>query len=391
MTRQALALFVGALISVTAAQTATAAVTVRVEGAQTTLVPRTAVTVPAQAPKPDGTNGCAAASVGGVLWAATAGRWSGTYYGSFGDYGLETILGETHTFSDADGITYYVYKNGGSAFGTCTEAVADGDDVLVAACPADPSFNCAWPRLVLTAAATASPTGLAVKVERLAGDGITRTPEPGVTVTDGAASAVTDAAGAARLTPAARGPLTIRASKTDFIRDSRAVCVTDGADGFCGTAVAPGVTPPPPGTVTGESCSTNGRDGFCGTGDTTKPLAAASSLSAKVFARGKAPRQLRGTVETDGSGIKAVELRLTRRSGARCQTYDGQAERWKTMRRCGAERGTWFNVGSSASWSYLLPATPTRGRYVLDVRVTDGAGNASDLARGSTRSVFSVR
>jgi hypothetical protein len=41
--------------------------------------------------------------------------------------------------------------------------------------------------------------------------------------------------------------------------------------------------------------------------------------------------------------------------------------------------------------SYLLPHRLGRGRYVLDVIATDGAGNREALARGTSRVVFFVR
>jgi hypothetical protein len=50
-------------------------------------------------------------------------------------------------------------------------------------------------------------------------------------------------------------------------------------------------------------------------------------------------------------------------------------------------------VGTTADWSYLLPSALGRGRYVLDVFVTDGRGNrlaSRDLQRGSSRVVFTV-
>ena len=63
------------------------------------------------------------------------------------------------------------------------------------------------------------------------------------------------------------------------------------------------------------------------------------------------------------------------------------------LSRCGAARGRWFTVGDRAQWSYLLPARLGRGRYVLDIEVTDRAGNADDArcSAGRNRVVFFVR
>ena len=61
------------------------------------------------------------------------------------------------------------------------------------------------------------------------------------------------------------------------------------------------------------------------------------------------------------------------------------------MKRCGARRGKWFSIGSKADWTYLLPKALGRGRYVLDLKTIDGAGNAdSKLARTRNRVVFFV-
>jgi len=61
------------------------------------------------------------------------------------------------------------------------------------------------------------------------------------------------------------------------------------------------------------------------------------------------------------------------------------------MKRCGAVRGRWFSVGDKLEWSYLLPGRLPRGRWVIDMRTTDGAGNVNDnLIRGRSRMVFHV-
>ena len=109
------------------------------------------------------------------------------------------------------------------------------------------------------------------------------------------------------------------------------------------------------------------------------------------FAKGKGPRSLRGTVTPDPSGIADVLLRLTRNDRGRCQTFDGRSERLVALKRCGARHGKWFSAGDREQWSYLLPARLARGRYVLDVRVRDRAGNVDSLLqRTRTRVVFTV-
>jgi hypothetical protein len=87
-----------------------------------------------------------------------------------------------------------------------------------------------------------------------------------------------------------------------------------------------------------------------------------------------------------------VRLRLTRNHRALCQTWDARRERLVRMRRCTARLGRWFSTGDDAAWSYLLPRRLGPGRWVLDVRATDGAGNAEPrLQRRRSRVVFRVR
>lgn len=400
MMKYALGLVVGLVVVAGAPAVARAVdVTVRVEGQAKTLLPRTVVTVPAVAPLPDGINPCAAGSAGAALWAATGGQWSGVHY-SFGWF-INSFFGETYTFSDPE--SWQFWLNGTSASGgACDTPVQQGDQLLmiVARCDSyDPvTYDCTSPPvlpLALTVPATAAPgTPFSVSVKQVATDG-TQTPAAGAVVSGGAATATTGASGSATVTATARGPLTLTVTQSGRVRDARTLCVTDGADGFCGTTAAPGVTPPPPDqsgvAATDTPCSTNGRDGRCGSKDTTQPWSHLTTPKhGSRFRRGRVPRTLSGTIEADGSGIAKVELRLTRRSGATCQGYSGVSERFVRLARCGAERGSWFSVGDRQDWSYLLPAALAPGRYVLDVRVTDGAGNTTKLARTYTRSVFTV-
>ena len=242
-------------------------------------------------------------------------------------------------------------------------------------------------------------------------EGSTATAAPGrpvtVRVTDAgtgagvAGASVGDATtgpdGSAAVTFAQRGPVSLKATKPGTIRsNAAATCVTDGADGFCGTA--PGGTPPTP-TTTAPSTQTTPLP------DREAPKTLVQFIrTGRVYARGRAPRVLRGTAGIarrsdfrttgllpDPSGIAAVELRLTRTDRGRCSRYDGRRERFVRVRRCGA-RGAFFRVAEQADWEYQLAERLPRGRYVLDVRATDRAGNRDDQRRrGENRVVFFVR
>jgi hypothetical protein len=396
MKKFALGLLVGVFLfgGVTAAQATN--VTVRVEGQDKTLVPETTVALPALAPKPNGSDPCAANSAGAALWVATAGSWNGSYYAGFGDYLVTSVAGESYLYPDPR--SWEIWINGKSALGTCTSPVQEGDQILliVTRCELDAEYNCTNPPVLpleLTVPKTAAPgVPVNVVVRRINKDG-SKVPAAGASITSPAGTVATDGAGSVSIALTQRGLVSLTATLDGAVRDARSICITDGADGYCGTTPAPGVTPPPPSEagVVETACVTSGRDGLCGSKDTTQPWSHLKTPKHKSsFKRGRGPRTLSGTIEPDGSGIAKVELRLTRRSGKNCQTYSDKSERFIRVKRCGAARGKWFAIGDRQDWRYLLPTRLKKGRYVLDVRVTDKAGNQSHLARTYTRSVFKV-
>ena len=108
-----------------------------------------------------------------------------------------------------------------------------------------------------------------------------------------------------------------------------------------------------------------------------RPIATIDRLrNRQHFARGKGPRELRGTVSDDGA-IKRVQLRLSRKHHRRCWVFDGDRERFK--RRSCRRDAAWFSVGDSADWSYLLPLAAALGLYQLQVRATPTWPAMSDI------------
>jgi hypothetical protein len=196
-------------------------------------------------------------------------------------------------------------------------------------------------------------------------------------VTSAIPGAVTDAAGNATVTLAHAGQVLLKATRADSVRSNGlAVCIHAGNDGTCGTSLpgapaGPGAQPAviPPGVA--DSAVAEG------------------ALSGHVYARRLAPRVLRGIVRVpQGGTLREVRIRLERRYGRRCFAFSGARERF-VRTRCGAAR--LFSVGSSESFSYLLPAALPPGRYVYDVVAIDGAGHASPLRNGISHIVFRVR
>ncbi|QEC48511.1 hypothetical protein FSW04_13675 [Baekduia soli] len=210
-------------------------------------------------------------------------------------------------------------------------------------------------------------------------------PAAGATVTAGTASATTGADGTASLTLPAGGPVAIVATQGNRVPDRSTVCVTDGGDGFCGSAVAP---PAPP----SAACVSTGLDGFCGSPDRRAAYGFITSVAnGRRFAAGRGPRELSGRVDEEPSGIADIRLRLSRSGAGACAGYDARRERFVATKRCSVTKAAWFSAGSLSPWRYLLPARLGKGRYVLDVQVVDKAGNRdSALARGRNRVVFTV-
>ena len=361
-----------------------ASVTVRVEGDADTLVARTALTTTTAPVNKDGMAGhdCTGTSAAGALEQGSAGNWSGAYSPGLG-YSVGTVKGETHAFGSGQFWGFFLNDQLASN-GICGIELQAGDNVLLAPiAETGTSFG------VLSLSglpATARPgQPFTVKVTRTTSDfngAVTRAPVAGATVTGAGVAVSTAADGTAQVTLAARGPASLRATHAGDIRSaSETVCVTDGSDGACGSA-----------TSAASACATSGDDGYCGTKDRRAPRGKLVSIKERQhFRHGKGPRKLSGVVTADPSGIAAVRLRLTRNDHGRCQTFDGRREQMVALSRCGAKRGKWFSAGDREQWSYLLPARLGPGRYVLDLRVADRAGNVDTLLqRTRTRVVFTV-
>jgi hypothetical protein len=274
----------------------------------------------------------------------------GQWFDSLGSPSFSEIGGESVAY-DSNTNQYLVeYKNAKAAsVGSCADPVAPGDAVLFAYSDGDD------PLLALTGPASAKPGETAtVKV----------TDAPGGAAVAGATvgGRVTGADGTATVGPfTGRGEQDLKASKPGTVRSNRLrVCVSDGTDGFCDTkASGPAAAAPV-------------------ARDTVAPRTKIRLRDGAVFSRRRAPRLLRGSVEADPSGLRAVKLRLTRRVGRHCSYFSGRRERFRPV-RCG--RGSFLRIGDRADWSYLLPRRLGRGRYVLEAKAIDGAFNRGAVAR----------
>jgi hypothetical protein len=335
----------GAAIAVAAPALAGPTVTVRVEGANGTLLDSTRVTLP-----DTDTIACGAGgphTVADALELATGGNWDRQEF-------ARTIMGETHPGSP-DFWAEWIGSNTGyrPGQGVCEDVLKEGEEALMYATvfttPAT-HFPLDLEGLPTTVEAGSPVTVTVVAYESQDFLTATRVPVAGATVSGGGASAVTGADGTAVLSFAQPGEASVRASKSgSVISAAERVTVT-----------APGVAPPP---TTPSALRP----------DTTAPTATISGLrNGQVFSRKRAPRTLRGTVSSDPSGIKSVRLSILRKKGGKCWAFDGDSEQFK-RHRCGGSRS--FRIGDRAEWSYLLPERLRRGRYTIRVVAIDNAGN----------------
>jgi hypothetical protein len=197
----------------------------------------------------------------------------------------------------------------------------------------------------------------------------------------------TDANGHATLIFSTAGEFTVRVSAPETVRTEANICVHVANDGGCSTANAvPGTSSATSSAQSGTLSSQNkAAPAYKG------PYAIVAQITGvgehHVYSRKTAPRILSGTVSAHVS-VAGVSIALRRSYRNRCSAYSGVRERF-VRARCGS--APFFAVSRSASFSYLLPAAPGPGRYVLDVQAVDSAGNRTTLARGTSRIVFFVR
>jgi hypothetical protein len=194
-------------------------------------------------------------------------------------------------------------------------------------------------------------------------------------------SPLTDASGNATISLSTAGSFKLKATQPESVRSNALqICVHAGSDGTCGASVA-----------AGSGTTTTG-----GAAHPATPLAVGLGarilgvLNGHVYPRRSAPRILRGTVEVaPGGTLRQVRIRLQRKVGRRCLNFSGSQGRFVRTRKCAAPG--FFSVGSSESFSYLLPAPLPAGRYVYDIDAVEASGNATRLVGGVSHVVFRVK
>jgi len=204
-----------------------ATVSVRVEGAASTLLPLTTVTT-TNTPTPAPGN-CSGTTAAGALQLATTGNWDHEAY-------IQTILGETHEWTTGDPRYWAFWINDTYASeGACTAQLVEGDRVLFLVDRATaPSYTpTVFPLELSGAPAEITQGGSAtVTVNKYSTAGVASAAS-GVAVKGGEATVTTNASGHATVTFNTLGTAHLRGTKSGFAPTaSVAVCV-HASGGHC--------------------------------------------------------------------------------------------------------------------------------------------------------------
>jgi hypothetical protein len=197
-----------------------ATVSVRVEGATSTLLPLSTVTT-TTTPTPAPGN-CPGTTAAGALQLATEGNWDHEAY-------IQTILGETHEWTMGDPRYWAVWINDKYAEeGACSLQLAEGDRLLFLVDKATaPEYNPTVFPLELSGAPTEITQGEAatVTVDKYSVAGVGSAAN-GVAVKGGEATVTTNASGQATVKFNTLGTAHLRGTKSGFAPTaSVAVCV----------------------------------------------------------------------------------------------------------------------------------------------------------------------
>jgi hypothetical protein len=204
-----------------------ATVTVRVEGATSTLLPLTTVTTNNTPTPPPGN--CPGTTAAGALQLATEGNWDHEEY-------IQTILGETHEWTMADPRYWAIWINDKYAEeGACTLQPHEGDRLLFLVDRATaPEYSPTVLPLELSGAPTEITQGdpVTVTVNKYSTAGVASAAS-GVSVKGGEAAVTTNASGQATVKFNTLGTAHLRGTKSGFAPTaSVAVCV-HVSDGHC--------------------------------------------------------------------------------------------------------------------------------------------------------------
>jgi hypothetical protein len=207
-----------AAVSTALAVTSGPKVTIRIEGARSTLL--TTRTVQARASGSIDQDGappgkCPADSAAGALNVATNGSWGGSWSSKYGDYLITKILGDT-----ASGTKSYweiLIDDVAATTGVCELKLDAGEQLLFAVVSATGK---GYPLVIKAPATGTAGSSLKVMVDAVNGKGMA-VPLAGATLSGAGATATTNTRGIATLQVKSAGTLTLGASETGYVRAAR--------------------------------------------------------------------------------------------------------------------------------------------------------------------------
>ena len=308
---------------------------------------------------------------------------TGTSNGNPGDFFVSQVgpdVNQTSTPFDSWG---YAVNNTTAPVGGCQIALAPGSEVLWAY----NYFNLAH-RLALSGRASVlagsafsvhvadAQTGEAISgaaIDEYAGGITTALP----------ANATTNAEGNATVVLSRVGSVMLKATRADSVRSAALGVCVQGTGNSCGASRS---------AVSGGSTAVQGTaQGGSGLSGATLAIAKIAGIKpGRVYSRHGAPRVLRGFVEIQAGGtLREVRIRLQRRRAGRCFDFSGSRETFVRAKRC--HPASFFSVGSSESFSYLLPAPLPPGSYRYDIEAIEASGRHTKLVNGVSHVVFRVR
>jgi hypothetical protein len=413
----------------------TAKVRVETPGSPSGFIPRTLVTYDDSRPVTKGGVTCAGTSPIAALDAATHGGWSLSPSSTTPADVQIASIGSAALPITANPPKWVTYVSGGYAANACTAQVADGDEVLFYpwCSPARRLGTCfVGGPLFLRIRGTSfypvdvAPVGWNIPITIF---GIEAPPPsaPGGTAPSTDSNLTTDLGFTARTDDrqgdgsgavqfADKGPHSVTLSEPDKVPDRASVCVSDGADGYCGN---PQSVPPPfdPNNFPAP-CDTNGHDGYCGTPDTSGPVATVTNIKqSQVFLAKKAPGQVTGSLAPDPNGVGSVNIRIARtytsrvRIKSKKKVKKGKKQpkvRYRTVKRCAVwddktalfesakctVKPKWAEAtldDTRENFSYGFALRLPKGTYKLEVQAKDVPGFPDVVTPGRNVLTFTVK
>lgn len=182
-------------------------------------------------------------------------------------------------------------------------------------------------------------------------------------------SSTTNSSGDATITPTHTGTIKLKATQSESVRSN-------------GLTITIGSTP----------CSSCGASTSNSVVSKSVPLPDVASTGGIQFGhhytRHSAPRLLSGSVEVPvGATLREVRIGLQRRFKGRCYDFSGSRERFVHV-KCG--RVSFFPVGTSQSFTYLLPSRLPAGSYTYQVETVEADGHVNKPVKGVSSVSFTV-